>query len=247
MKKIPFLLIITLALGFTACKKSSEEFNSATIKDYFPLTVGKYISYRLDSIVPINFGASIITRSYEVKYQIDAQITDNLGRPAYRIVRYIRNSPANAWLSDATFVAVNTGPTLEFIENNLRYTKLAIPIKDGFKWKGNSYIDTYSLNSELKYLDDWDYEYDSVGVRQTIGTFTLDSTLKVNQRDEIIGNPSDPNSYSERNYGVEKYAAGIGLVYRNFLHTEYQPPVPGLGGHFVTGSYGVIMTMIDHN
>jgi len=162
-------------------------------------------------------------------------------------VRFIRNTAANPWQPDATFMAINTGTSLEFVENNLRYIKLKVPIKDSYSWKGNSYIDTYSLNSDLKYLDSWDYVYDSVGVRSTVGTFTLDSTLKVNQRDEIIGTPSDPNSYSEKNYGVEKYAAGIGLVYRNFFHSEYQPPVPGLGGHFVTGSYGVIMTMIEHN
>ncbi|HMJ45835.1 MAG TPA: hypothetical protein VK498_00800 [Ferruginibacter sp.] len=246
MKKIPVLLIVTLII-FSACKKSSEEFNSAAIQDYYPLAVGKYITYNLDSIVTINFGASMVVRKYQVKYQVDALITDNLGRPAYRIVRSIRNTAANPWQSDATFMAINTSNSLEFVENNLRYIKLKVPIKDGYSWKGNAYIDTYSLNSELKYLDSWDYVYDSVNVRSTVGTFTLDSTLKVNQRDEIIGSPSDPNSYSEKNYGVEKYAAGIGLVYRNFLHTEYQPPVPGLGGHFVTGSYGVILTMIDHN
>jgi hypothetical protein len=245
MRKI--FLPLLLMLVFVACKKSSDTFNSAAIKDYAPFAVGKYISYKLDSIVIINFGASLVTRSYQVKFQVDAQITDNLGRPAYRIVRYIRSNATNPWVSDATFMAVNTGTTLEFIENNLRYIKLSLPIKDGFKWKGNSYVDTYSLNSELKYLDDWDYEYDSVGVHANIGIYSLDSTLKVNQRDEIIGNPADPNAYSEKNVSVEKYAAGIGLVYRSFLHTEYQPPVPGLGGHFVTGSYGVVMTMIDHN
>ncbi len=122
-----------------------------------------------------------------------------------------------------------------------------MPIRDGFSWKGNSYVDTYSLNSEVKYLADWDYTYDSVNVQNTVGTFTLDSTLKVNQRDEIIGTPSNPNFYSEYNFGEEKYAKGIGMIYRRFLHTEYQPPVPGRAGHFTDGSYGVTYTMIDHN
>lgn len=245
MKKVPFLFLITLFIAFTSCKKSPEQFSTAAIKDYFPLTVGKYISYNLDSLVYTNFGANSVVRNYQVKYQVDALITDNLGRPAYRVVRYIRNIAANPWVPDATFMVVNTGNSLEFVENNLRFIKLKLPIKDGYSWKGNAYIDTYSLNSELKYLDDWEYVYDSVGVRSTIGTFTLDSTLKVNQRDEIIGNPSDPNSYSEKNYGEEKYAAKIGLVYLRFFHNEYQPPTPGRGGYFQ--GYGVTLTMIDHN
>ena len=142
-------------------------------------------------------------------------------------------------------MAVLTESSAEFIENNLRYLKMKAPVRNGFNWKGNSYIDTYSLNSDVKYLDDWDYTYDSVDVKLTLGALTVDSTLKVAQRDEIIGNPNDANSYSETNYGAEKYAKGIGLIYRKFLHVEYQPPTPGRGGY--KQGYGIKLTMIDHN
>jgi hypothetical protein len=78
----------------------------------------------------------------------------------------------------------------------------------------------------------------------TLGSFNLPNTIKVDQRDEVIGNPSDPSSYSEINYGSENYAKGIGLVYRRFLHIEYQPPTSGPGYKL---GYGVTMTMTDHN
>ncbi|RYY63628.1 MAG: hypothetical protein EOO13_19420 [Chitinophagaceae bacterium] len=249
MKKlIPFLCVAAaVAFSLTACKKETETLQTASIEDYSPLVVGKYITYRLDSFVYTNFGVNSETRTYQVKHQVDAQITDNLGRPAYRIIRYIRKTASNPWVSDASFMAVNTGNGLEFTENNLRYIKLRTPVRDFYSWKGNSFIDTYSINSELKYMDDWDYVYDSVNVPLTIGNFTLDSTIKVDQRDEIIGFPELPGSYSEINYGVEKYAKGIGMVYRRFFHSEYQPPTPGQGGRFVDGSYGVTLTMIDHN
>lgn len=247
MKYFSYLLTAAFILSFTACKKSNDDLQTAAISDYAPYTVGKYITYRLDSLVYINFGASSVVNSYEVKYEVDAAITDNLGRPAFRVIRYIRNIGTTAWNSDATFMAVNTSTGLEFIENNMRFLKLRQPFRDNYSWKGNTYVDTYSLNSQVKYLDDWDYIYDSVGVQSQVGAYTLDSTLIVNQRDEVIGNPLDPNSYAEINYGQEKYAAGIGLVYRKFFHSEYQPPVPNLGGHFVDGSYGITLTMIDHN
>jgi hypothetical protein len=248
MKKYSlFVCVILVALGFSACKKSTEELKTESVNDYYPLEVGKYITYNLDSTIYINFGASAEVRSYQVKYYVDAAITDNLSRPAYRIQRYIRKLPADPWVPDATFMAVNTTNSIEFIENNERYIKLRLPIRDGYSWKGNSYIDTYSLNSTKRYLDDWDYIYDSVGVVSTVGTFTLENTLKVDQRDEVIGFPSDPNAYSEINQGVEKYAKGIGLVYRNFFHSEYQPPTPGHGGYFADDSYGITLTMIDHN
>jgi len=242
MRKNLLLMIIVSAVLFSACKKSTEDFKTFAISDYFPLGVGKYITYSLDSTLFINFGKKDTVVSYQVKLQVDAQITDNLGRPAYRIIRYIRKTPANPWNPDNTFMAVPTETSMEFIENNLRFIKLKLPIRNGFSWKGNSFIDTYSLNSELKYLADWDYTYDSLNLKTTLGALTIDSTLKVAQRDEIIGNPSDPGSYSERNYGAEKYGRNIGLIYRNFFHMEYQP---NSGGY--KQGYGVKMVMIDHN
>lgn len=245
MRKVFLLMIISSAVIFSACNKSPEDYKTAAVSEYYPLLVGKYVTYNLDSLVFINFGTKDTVISYQVKHEVDALITDNLGRPAYRIIRYIRKTPANAWAPDNTFMAVPTDFAVEFIENNLRFLKMKAPIRNGFNWKGNSYIDTYSLNSTLKYLDDWDYTYDSIDVKTTLGALTIDSTLKIAQRDETIGNPSDPNSYSEINYGAEKYAKGIGLIYRNFLHVEYQPPTPGHSGY--KQGYGVTMTMIDHN
>ena len=248
MKQIsPLLFIIALIVTVSSCKKSTEEIETPELETYFPLTTGKYITYALDSLVYVNFGAGSEIHSYEVKYEVDARVTDNLGRPAYRIYRYIRNTSADQWRPDATFIAVNAATGLEFIEDNMRFVKLRLPIREGYSWKGNTFIDTYSLLSPVKYLDDWDYIYENVGASEQIGNFTFENTITVNHRDEIIGNPADPDSYAEVNYSQEKFAKGIGMVYRKFLHTEYQPPVPGLGGYFVDGSYGVTYTMIDHN
>lgn len=245
MRKVSLVLIIVSSVIFSACNKDAEVLDLPAINDYYPLQVGKYVTYSLDSMVFINFGTKDTIINYQVKHQIDGQLTDNLGRPAYRVTRYIRKTAANAWVPDNTFMAVPTDFAMEFIENNMRFLKLKGPIRDAFTWKGNSFIDTYSLNSNVKYLDDWDYTYENVNTAETVGTFNLDSTLHVNQRDEIIGNPNDPNSYSEINFGAEKYAKSIGMVYRNFLHIEYQPPTPGRGGYRI--GYGVKMTMIDHN
>ncbi|MBL7700754.1 MAG: hypothetical protein JNM14_00770 [Ferruginibacter sp.] len=245
MRKVSLLFTVVSALFFSACNKDAEVLDLPAIKDYYPLEVGKYVTYDLDSTVFINFGTKDTVIKYQVKHQIDGTLTDNLGRPAYRVTRYIRKTAANAWVPDNTFMAVPTEFAMEFIENNMRFLKLKAPLRDGFSWKGNSFIDTYSLNSNVKYLDDWDYIYEDVNVSQDVGAFTLDSTLNISQRDEVIGNPADANSYSEINFGAEKYAKGIGMVYRNFLHIEYQPPTPGRGGYRL--GYGVKMSMIDHN
>ncbi|MBC7937884.1 MAG: hypothetical protein H7Y86_21260 [Rhizobacter sp.] len=248
MKKFALLTCLAaVAMLMNSCKEKTGGVETASIGDYSPFTVGKFITYQLDSVVPVNFGAALETRTYEVKYLVDAAINDINNRPSFRIVRYIKK-PGNVWQGDATFLATPTSQGLEFVENNLRYIKLRLPIRDGYTWLGNSYIDTYSLNSEVKYLADWDYMYDSVGVAATVGDYNLDDVIKVEQRDEIIGDPTDPlNLYYETNYGMEKYARGVGLVYRKFLHIEYQRPTGSVTGKFVDGTYGVTLTMIDHN
>jgi len=241
MKKlIPFIVIALAALQ--SCSKSSEDFKTVSLDTYSPLVVGKYITYNLDSLVFLPFGGSSVIRNYQVKYSVDGTLTDNLGRPAYRIIRYIRKTPANPWVPDASFMTVNTGNSIEFTENNMRYIKLKAPIQEGYSWKGNAYIDTYSLNSEVKYMDGWDYTYEDVHQPKTVGSFHLDSTLVVNQREDSLGAPVTPQTqYAEKNISKEIYAKGIGLVFRDFLHWEFQRVSTSYTG------YGVTYTMIDHN
>lgn len=246
MKKY-LLISVCCGLIFIGCKKQNDNFSSSPLSDYFPLKTGKFITYDLDSTIFINFGSKDTVVKYQVQDRVDSQITDNIGRTAFRIIRFIRKNSTQNWTPNNTFIAINTGSSIEFSENNLRFIKLKLPVKDGYTWKGNSFIDTYSLNSEVKYFDDWDYVYDSLNVPLTLGALRVDSTIKVKQRDEFLG--QDPHlagtQYAEKNYGAEKYGKGIGLVYKEFLHWEYQGAQPGRPAYYL--GYGVKLTMTGHN
>lgn len=242
-----FIGVGLMCLLFMSCKKENFTYTSESVNDYFPLQTGKYITYELDSTLFINFGMEDTIVSYQVQDRVDSQITDNLGRLGYRIFRFIRQDSSQAWAPNNTFFALSTGKTIEYVENNLRYLKLAMPIKEGFSWRGNSYIDTYSINSEVQYLDSWDYVYDSLDVPLTINSVSVDSTIKVDERDEFLGqDPSIPGTqYAEKTFSVEKYGKGIGLIYREFLHWEYQGGVTGVPGYYV--GYGVKLSILNHN
>ncbi len=246
VKYLPGLILISFL--FSSCKKETEKFVSTEVTDYYPLEIGKYITYDLDSTVYyINFGQQANVINYQVQDRVDAQISDNQGRPAYRILRFIRKDASQQWVPNNTFMVVPTANSIEFIENNLRYLKLEQPVKQDFSWKGNSFIDTYSNYTDVKYLEDWDYVYDSINVPLIINSLAIDSTIKVFERDEFLGqDPSIPGTqYAEKNYAVEKYGKGIGLIYREFLHWEYQGTQPGRPAYYV--GYGVKLSMIDHN
>ena len=84
-------LLVLATVTISSCKKT-ETFTTDTLSDYMPLQVGKYIVYRLDSTVFLNFGKIEKTDAYQVKFEVNAEVQDNLGRPAYRVYRYIRDS-----------------------------------------------------------------------------------------------------------------------------------------------------------
>jgi hypothetical protein len=239
-----FLLAFAgITLLMASCNKSTT-YPDIPISEYHPLETGKYIVYQLDSLVYLAFGTRDTVISYQVKYETDSLIQDNLGRPAYRIFRYIRKNETQSWRPDASFMAIQTNKQLEFVENNMRFIKLQSPIELNHSWKGNSFIDTYSTNSLVRYLDNWDYQYIAVDQPEMIGSFNLDKCLTVLQRDEVIGIPNQPDSYSEINFSKEIFARGLGMVYKKFYHMEYQP---NNGGYVADGSYGITLTMIDHN
>ncbi len=238
---------VLASLIMFSCKKETTRFTSASLTDYYPLTVGKYITYDMDSTVYyINFGKTASLVHYQAQDRVEDQITDNIGRPAYRVQRYLRKDPSQAWVPSNTFMVVPTEKSVEFIENNLRFLKLAFPVKQDFTWKGNSYLtpmayDTYDFGSD--FTADWDYVYDSVNVPLTINSITFDSTIKVAERDEFLGeDPALPGTqYGERSYAVEKYAKGLGLIYKELLHWEYQ------GVNKAYKGFGIKLSIIDHN
>lgn len=242
-------IICASLLILAGCSKKDTSLGSVSLTDFMNLQQGKYIIYRLDSTNYINFGQQDTVTHYQAKDVISQPYTDNQGRKGWTVIRYLRDTASTSeadWQASITYVIVPTRSTIEVIENNMRFQKLKLPVSEGFNWKGNSFIDTRSAFSEVPFLDDWDYTYTNLYTPFTVfGNQEVDSTVTVDERDELLGEPSDKNSYSERTLSTETYAKGIGLVYRNFLHWEYQPPTGSNAGY--TNGYGIRLTMIDHN
>ena len=94
--RLPFILILGFAglIGMIGCSKSYN-YPSTPLSAYMPLQVGKYITYRLDSLVFIQFGTMDTTVSYLAKDVIEDSISDNEGRPSLRVVRYLNDTAAS--------------------------------------------------------------------------------------------------------------------------------------------------------
>lgn len=259
MRSDKLILTLTAAvfmLSFSSCEKKTEEFTSEAIADYAPLAVGKYITYRLDSTVFTNFGRNEEVHKYQVKHVVDAQVPDASGRPAFRILRYLRDSAGTSpWVENGTYFITPLNDQLEVIEDNLRFIKLHLPLKINTDWKGNRHLSDdpfaslYSFSNDDG-MNDWDYNLEKFDEGLSIGGQTVNDVFTVFQVDESINVPvTNLNLLGQRNLAVDKYAKNIGLVYRDFIMWEYQPPPPG-SPPGTTGfkiGFGIKMWMIDRN
>jgi hypothetical protein len=247
-----FSLMAIVVCSLFSCNEK-EEFTSDKMSDFLPLVTGKYITYRLDSLVYTNFGRTIETHRYQVKEQVDAAITDNLGRPSYRVFRYLRDSLGlSPWQPVGTYLITPLTDQVELIEDNFRIIKMHMPIKDGFSWKGNRYFPSepyepkYPFSND-NFMQDWDFYYEGQPASFSYRGINYTDVLSIEEADESENMPITAQTiYALKSRSVEKYSRNIGLVYRDYVLWDYQSNSSGQGGPYYTG-FGIRMWMIDHN
>ncbi|HUQ65612.1 MAG TPA: hypothetical protein VM101_05635 [Flavitalea sp.] len=255
MKNIPlYTLVFSVFIFIYACNKNDTSINSTQLNEYIPLQTGKYIHYRLDSTIFIDFGQRDTVISYDAKDIVDGELTDNLGRQTFRVIRYLRHIASTNegdYTAGLTYFVTPSSESVELQEENLKFQKLRLPVNNGFNWHGNAYLPStpyfalYQFSNDED-IDVWDYTYMNVNEPVTINEITYDSTVTVQQVADSANVPIEfPDGLAYRNYWSETYAKNIGLIYKEVVMWEYQPPNSGNPG-FRSG-FGIKLSIIDHN
>lgn len=251
-----FPALCLILLIFTAsCKKTTDRFESDSPAEYMNLQTGKYIIYALDSTRFVNFGQKDTVIHYLAKDLVSDEITDNLGRRAWKIIRYLRplSSTESDWKVNMVYTVVPTEKSVELIEHNLRFIKLELPIKENFTWFGNAYLpnspysELYDFNAADVGTGTWEYHYQNPGQELTINGLRFPETVTVHQVDESKNLPLNlmDQNLAYQKYSVEQYAKGVGLIFKEVLLWEFQPGSTGSAGNR-TG-FGIRMSIVDHN
>ncbi len=211
-KKLPATVaLLFLFLLNVSCNKDSILPDGKVQKDYFPLRVGQYAIYDVDSITFNDVTMTSDTVRYQLKELLDTSFIDNSGDTAYRINRMRRNSDADVWETADMWSAALTGNTAEKIEENLRFIKLLFPAEDGKSWNGNAHINT---EGTLSYLANWNYVYSDVNTIKYINGSAYDSTVTVTAQ--------DIENLVQKDLEQEIYAARFGLIYKISQHVSKQ-------------------------
>ncbi len=130
-----FLLAVIFAAAISSCKKDAASKPDLGY-NYFPGQVGRYIVYNVDSTFYDDFADSSRNYKFQLKEKIQSVFTDNQNRPAIRLERYVKYyNPAIAyssmpWQLRNVWVENITATTAEKVEENIRFVKLAFPVKE---------------------------------------------------------------------------------------------------------------------
>ena len=180
--------------------------------NYFPDDAGRYVIYNVDSTYYDDAADSSRNYRFQLKEKIESVYTDNQNRPAIRLERYIKlydpavPYSAMSWQLRNVWAENRTVSTAEKVEDNVRYIKLAFPVKENQVWDGNA----QNINGAQN------YSYLFYDLPRTLGGMHFDSVLQVNQRNE--------SSIINQVYYEEKYARNTGLVYKRVINVDSQPP-----------------------
>ncbi|MBK7568661.1 MAG: hypothetical protein IPI31_12645 [Bacteroidetes bacterium] len=200
---------------FNSCEPDTSMEELKTAENYFPLVIGKYIVYSVDSI-RYHEVAPTDTSYYEVKEILVDTFYDNESRLNYKIERYSRTSDTADWNLVNVWSVLYTDNQLQKIENNLRFIKLVAPLRNDISWEGNIYLgglDDIPVDEDcnnLSYLEDWNYSYKNVDQPYTVNGNEFLKTITVIQEGD--------SNLIWFDYAEEVYAEFVGLVQKDFYH-----------------------------
>lgn len=218
IKRLLILVFTPVFLASCAKKTVPSDVNQLGV-EYYPTKQGKYVIYSVDSIVYSDLLHDTAEYKYQIKEKIADTYTDNSGRPATRLERYIRKYNAQKpydsipWTMKEVWMVNADTKAVQVLESNVRYTKLSFPVREKDTWNGNA----------LNTLGEWMYTYNYIDRSETIGQTKFDKVLLVAQKNFVT-------AISHQAYN-EKYAKGIGLVYREIIDvnsSSINPSVPVL-------------------
>ena len=212
--KIRYLITSLMLFSLLSCENKIEDFDPGSGgREYFPLEVGNSWTYQLDSIIYDNKGSRVDTISQVLREDITESYTDPSGDTAYRVARY-RQKTNGLWEVTDIWSASLDDRLAYRTEENLRFAKLSFPVEEGVAWDGNAFMDEEVIvkvaGEPIRVYQNWgDYRYVSAGVSESIGDLSFDAVCTVEQ--------VDLEDKITRRYSMEKYAAGVGLIYREMI------------------------------
>ena len=226
LRRITFL-IFSVALFNVGCKNNAviEELDIDYGYDYLPLEIGKWIEYSVDSFIYDTTGMGVVidTSFTLVREEVTDTFTNLTNDMVYRVERFERENELQDWTRKAVYSSYKTTDRGFRTEDNLRFIKMVFPLENGEIWDGNLFIDKETIvtiaGESVEVYKDWSYEIDGIDEPDAVNNMAFDSVMTIYQANNQFG--QDINNIELR-YSFEKYAKGLGLIYREMKILDTQ-------------------------
>lgn len=215
------IILYSILLLICSCKKPVSTSNIERDKDYFPLEIGNWIEYDVDSIVLNDFfsPAKIDTFQSIMRLMVTDTFRDNTGDLTYEMTYYWKQDDTLDWKTNLVWSISDEGQNIQSFEQNLRVIKLVYPITSTVEWYGDAF---FSPTDETAFYGSDTFKYGNIHEADIINDIQFDSTVSVEaNRENLI----------ERFTYHETYAKGIGMIYKKYVHLEKQ----NIGGDWENG------------
>ena len=221
MHRPHIVLFVLLVLLTSACEEEVQEpLDLSADQAYYPLVLNEPAFYDQDSIVLFNTTAGIVydTSHAEVRETLVEAFTEADGSVSYRGERWQRADAGSPWRFVQTYTVTRTDGAIVRREDNLQFTKLIFPIRQGRSWDGNAAFDERReivVGGEfLDVFNGWDYRYEDTGL-----SYELPDGGSTNEALFVRQARVEDNLIDYR-IAYEVYAPGVGLLER-FLDARH--------------------------
>jgi hypothetical protein len=208
------LLVLLITLVFANCKKKLIDVDDK--QAYFPLIIGHWVLYDIDSTVYNEFSGTKYTHKIKVKELIADTFRNAANVLTYRVERWQQDSVGRTFYLKDVWAAQLINGRAEKVEENARFIKYVFPPIINMTWQGNQYITPIATDPKSKFLKNWDYKLITLDAKMNLNGIAFDSIATVLQIKEEI-------PQLESSHFKEIFAKNIGLVYFMHQYLEKQP------------------------
>jgi hypothetical protein len=221
-----FLTLSLVCFGLGSCGKTEIDTLPDLAKEYYPLQIGKTLVYDIDTILFDPESATkvkIDTFRWQVREVFVDTFRDITKQLTYRIERSERRrGSSEPFEIKKIFTTALADNGVLKTEDNLTFIKMPRYFGEKTTWDGNVYCDQ-SLIIEVAgermglFSKKWNYEVLTVAKAEKIGTKDFTNVLTTRAQ-------SDTRIFTEKRYNLEKYAKGVGLIYKEQHVLDSQNP-----------------------
>lgn len=197
---------IGCVIFFVCFSCSKEEHSPAMVwADYYPLSIGSVRIYECTSITIDVLAEINDTSVYTIKETVVSSLKKGNTYEVFAENCEKRTSDTSGWIPHVSLGVQCYDHSIVRVEDNVPYQVLKFPVNTLFSWNLN----------EFNTQDEQKVSYSSINQTDTINGVIYDSVLFVMQKNF--------KSLYTYEYGEERYAKNVGLIYKKTIDVESQP------------------------